>query len=99
MVGITFSRGITAALNWASTMKSTAAPGVDVVFLVLMLSYYDNYITTVRKWLLIVQVDNVVIELCLFTCTVIGSPSGQKRGDAMFHVECGNGYLYPRVGL
>ena len=24
---------------------------------------------------------------------------GEKRGDAMFHVEFGNGYLYPRMGL
>ena len=93
------SRGITDALKRASNMRSTAAPGVDIVLLVLLLSYYDNSITTVRQWLLIGQVDNVVIELWLFTCTVAGSPSGEKRGDAMFHVEYGNGYLYPRMGL
>ena len=52
-----------------------------------------------RQWLLIGQVNNIVIELWLFTCTVAGSPSGQKRGDAMFHVECGNGYLYPPIVL
>ena len=49
----------------------------------------------VRQWLLIGKVDNVVIELWVFTCTVAGYPSRQKRGDSMFHVECGNGYLYP----
>ena len=75
------------------------APGVDVVLLVLLLLYNDNSITTVRPWLIIGQVDNVIIELWLFTCTVAGSLSGQKRGDAMFHVECGNGYLYPRMGM
>ena len=80
-------------------MRSTAAPGVDIVLLVLLLSYYDNSITTVRQWLLIGKVDNVVVELWLFTCTFASYPSGQKRGDAMFHVECGNGYLYPRMGL
>ena len=78
-------------------MRSTAAPGVDIVLLVFMLSYHNNSITTVRQWLLIGQVDNVVVELWLFTCSVAGSPLGKKRGDAMFHVECGNGYLYPRM--
>ena len=53
----------------------------------------------VRQWLLIGKVDNLVIELCLFTCTVSGYTPGKKRVDAMFHVECGNGYLYPRMGL
>ena len=47
----------------------------------------------VRQWLLIGQVDNAVIELWLFTCTVAGYLSGKKRGDAMFHVEFGNEYL------
>ena len=74
MVGIALSRGITAALKRVSTMRSMAAPGVDIVLLVLMLSYYDNSITTVRQWLLIGQVDNAVIELWLFTCTVAGPP-------------------------
>ena len=60
---------------------------------------YSNIMIIVRQWLLIGQVDNVVLELWLFACTVAGSPSGQKRGDAMFHVECKNGYLYPRMGL
>ena len=54
---------------------------------------------SVRQWIIVGQVDNVVLELWLFTCTVAGSPSGQKCGDAMFHVECVNGYLYPRMGL
>ena len=94
MVGIALRRGITAALKRALTMRSTAAPGVDIVLLVLLLSYYNNSITTVRQWLLIGQVDNIVIELWLFACTVAGYPSGQKLGDAMFHVEFGNGYLY-----
>ena len=61
MVGTALIRGITAALKRASTMRLTAAPGVDIVLLVLMLSYYDNSITTVRQWLLIGKVDNVVI--------------------------------------
>ena len=99
MVGIALSRGIMAALKRDSTMRSTSAPGVDIVLLVLLLLYYNNYITTVRQWLLIGQVDKVVIELWLFTCKVAGSPSGQKRGDAMFHVEYGNWYLYPQMGL
>ena len=93
MVDIALSHGITVNLKRASTMRLTAAPGMDIVLLVLLLFYYDNYITTVRQWLLIGQVENVVIELLLFSCTVAGSPSGQKRGDAMFHMECGNGYL------
>ena len=33
---------------------------------------------TVIQWILIGKVDNVVIELWLFTCTVAGYPSGQK---------------------
>ena len=99
MVGIALSRGNTAALKRASTMRSTEAPGVDIVVLVLLLSCYDNSITTVRQWLLIGKVDNVFIELWVFTCTVAGYPSREKRGDSMFHVECGNGYLYPRMGL
>ena len=95
MVGIALIRGIMDALKQALTMRSTEAPGMYIVLLVLLLSYYNNSITTVRQWLLIGKVDNVVIELWLFTCTVAGYPSGQKRGDAMFHMECGNGYLYP----
>ena len=61
MVGIALSRGITAALKRSSTMRLTVAPGVDIVLLVLMLSYCDNSITTVRQWLLIGKVDEVVI--------------------------------------
>ena len=98
-VDIALSHGKTAALKRASTMRSTAAPGVERFVLVLMLSCYDNSITTVKQWLLIGKVDNVVIELWVFTCTAAGWPSRQQRGDTMFHVECGNGYLYPRMGL
>ena len=47
----------------------------------------------VRQWLLIGKVDNLIIDLRLFTCTVVGYPPGKKRGVAMFHGECGNGYL------
>ena len=54
---------------------------------------------TVRHWLIIGKVDNVLIELWLFICTVACYLSGQKCGDAMFHVECGNGYLYPQMVL
>ena len=46
MVGIALSRGKTAALKRALTMRLTAAPGVDIVVLVILLSCYDNYITT-----------------------------------------------------
>ena len=34
----------------------------------------------VRQWLLIGKVDNVVIELWVFTCTVAGYPSRQNVG-------------------
>ena len=61
MVGIAFSRGNTAALKRASTMRSTEAPGVDIVVLILLLSCYDNSIMTVRQWLLIGKFDNVII--------------------------------------
>ena len=98
MMGITLSCGKTAALKQASTIRSTEAPGVDIVVLVLLLSCYDNSITTVRQWLLIGKVDNLVIELWVFTCTVAGYPLRKKCGESMFHVECGNGYLYPRMG-
>ena len=70
-------------------------PGVEIFILVLLLLCYNNTITTVKQWLLISKVDNVAIELFLFTCTVAAYQSGQKRGDAMFHVERGNGYFYP----
>ena len=61
MMGIALSRRKTAALNRASTMRSTEAPGVDIVVLVLLLLCYNNSITTVRQWLLIGKVDNIVI--------------------------------------
>ena len=35
-------------------------------------------VESVRQWLLIGKVDNIVIELWLFTCTVAGYPLGQK---------------------
>ena len=63
MAGISLSRGKTAALKWASTMRSTAAPGVDIVAVVLLLPCYDNSITSVRQWLHIGEVDNDVLEL------------------------------------
>ena len=99
MVGIALSRGKTTALKRALTMRSTEAPGVDIVVIVLLLSCYNNSITTVRQWLIIGKVDNFVIELWVFTCTAAGWPLRQKRGDTIFHVECGNGYLYPQMGL
>ena len=61
-----------AALKQALTIRSTEAPGVDIFVLVLLLSCYDNYITTVRQWLLIGKVDNFVIELWVFKCTAAG---------------------------
>ena len=99
MVGISLSRGITAALKRTSTMRSTLATGVGILLCVLLLLYSNNSITTLRQWLLIGKVDNVVTELWLFTCTVAKYPSRKKREAAMFHVECGNGYLYHRMGL
>ena len=36
--------------------------------------------SSVRQWLLIGQVDNIVIELWLFTCTVAGSMSWKNVG-------------------
>ena len=44
----------------------------------------------VRQWLPIGKVDNVVIELWVYTCTAAGRSPRQKRGDTMFHVEGGN---------
>ena len=61
MVGIASSRGNTAALKRALTMRSKEVPGVDIVVLFLLLSCYNNSITTVRQWILIGKVDNVVI--------------------------------------
>ena len=61
MVVTALSQEKTAALKRASTMRSTAAPGVDIVVLVLLFSRYDNSITTVRQWLLVSKVDNIVI--------------------------------------
>ena len=60
MVGITLSHGKTTALKRTSTMRSTAAPGVEIVVIIILLSCYNNSITTVRKWLLIGKFDNVV---------------------------------------
>ena len=102
MVGIALSLGKNAALKRASTMRLTAATGVDIVALVLLLSCYNNSITSVRQWLIIGKVDNDVIELWVSTSntyTAAVRPSRQKRGDTMFHVEGGNGYLYPQMGL
>ena len=56
----------------------------------------------VRQWLHIGEVDNGVIVLWVSTsnpCTAASRPSRQKHGDTTFHVEGGNGYLYPRMGL
>ena len=61
MVGIALIRGKTAALKRFLTMRSMEAPGVDIVVLVLLLSCYDNSITTVIQWLLIGKVNKVVI--------------------------------------
>ena len=72
---------------------------MDIVVLVILISCYNNSIITVRQWLLIGKDDNIVIELWVFTCTVAGYLLRQKRGGSMFHVECENGYLYPRMGL
>ena len=83
-------------------MRLAAAPGVDIVAVVLMLSCYDNTITYVIQWLHIGEVDNDVIVLWVSTsntCTAAGRPSRQKRGYTTFHVEGGNGYLYPLMGL
>ena len=51
-------------------MRSKEALGVDIVVLVILLLCYNNSITTVIQWLLIGKVDNVVIELWVFTFTV-----------------------------
>ena len=72
MVRIALSHWKTATLKRASTMRSTEAPGVDIVILVLLLLCYNNSITNVRQWLLIGKVDNFVIELWVFTCTAAG---------------------------
>ena len=74
MVGIALSCGETAALKRASIMRLTEAPGVDIVVLVLvlLLSCYNNSITTVTQWLLIGKVDKVVIELWVSTCMAAG---------------------------
>ena len=87
MVVIALIYGETAALNRASTMRLIAAPGVDIVALVLLLSCYNNPITSVRQSLLIGKVDNDVIELWVSnsnTCTVAGRPSRQKVGTLCF---------------
>ena len=63
MVGIALIRGIMDALKQALTMRSTEAPGVYIVLLVLLLSYYNNSITTVRQWLLIGKVDNAIYRI------------------------------------
>ena len=89
------SRGKTAAMKRASTMRSTAAPGLYIVAVVLWLSCHDNTIASVSQWLHIGEVDNDVIVLWVSA----GQPSRQKRGDTMFQVEGGNGYLYLRMGL
>ena len=56
----------------------------------------------VRQWLHIGEVENNVIELWVSTsntCTAAGRLLRQKRGGTMFHVEGGNGYLYPQMGM
>ena len=99
MVVIALIYGETAALNRASTMRLIAAPGVDIVALVLLLSCYNNSITTVKQWLLIGKVDNIIIELWLFTCTVAGYPLRGKPRESLFHMQCGNCYFYLQMGL
>ena len=91
-----------AALKRALNMRLTAAMDVDIVALVLLSLCYNNSVTSVRKWLMIFNVDNDVIESWVSTsstCTAANWPSRQKRGDTMFHVEGGNGYLYPQMGM
>ena len=46
-------------------MRSTEAPGVDIVVIVLLLSLlcYNNSIKTVRKWLLIGTVEFVIFKV------------------------------------
>ena len=75
---------------------------MDIVAVVLLLSCYDNSITSVRQWLHIGEVDNDVIELWVSTsntCTAAGRQSRKRLGDTTFHVEGGNGYSYPLMGL
>ena len=72
MVGIALSFGETDALKQALTTRSTEAPGVDIVVLVLLLLCYNNSITTVRQWILIGKVDNVIKELWVFTSMSAG---------------------------
>ena len=93
MLGIVLSCGGKSTLKQYSNMRSTAAPGVDIVFFFL-LSCYDSSITYVRQWLHIGEVDNVIIELWVSTsntCPAAGRPSRQKYGTrlSMWNVEMG----------
>ena len=70
MVGIALSRRETDALKLSLTMRSTAAPGVDIVAVVLLLSCYGNTIMSVRQWLHIDEVDNGIIVLWVSTSSI-----------------------------
>ena len=94
MVSIALSYRKTATLKRASNMRLTAALGVDIVAVVILLLCYDNSITSVRRLLHIGEVDNNVIELCVATsntCTSFGRPSWKKVGTqhSKWKVETG----------
>ena len=88
-------------------MRSTAAPGVDIFAVVILLSCYDNYIASVIQWLQIGEVDNNIIELWVATsniCTATVRPLRQKVGtqSSTWKVETGivpgNGSVGPLAG-